>query len=247
MAKDLMTSGAKLQDTVHEPEILLVSNYEPIIPPAAASVGRGVMRRIIEGAIETFFPVVGSGVTELYRQTHPSLADRIRDRWQQRITRSVNRMGSTLEAHEIVLRDLQSFVVSKANYEHAGKAGHLSFVQTGMWRDLRTLAEGKADGTTMQALASGLQQTATDVEVIIASLTAARDIMLGQPENIAFSHRLDNVLYGPFGKVGIRDDIEQVLQGDPANTDTQQAAKNLCNRIEQFNENVAALAFERRP
>ncbi|MER9102658.1 hypothetical protein NKH95_01785 [Mesorhizobium sp. M0848] len=205
------------------------------------------MRRVVEAAIETFIPVAGSGLTELYRHSHPPLADRIRERWEKRITRSVNRIGSTLEAHEIALRDLQSFVISKANYEHAGKAGLLSFFHTGMWGELRKVAEGKGDSATMAALASGLQETDEEVEVIIASLTAARDMMLGQPENIAFSHRLDNVLYGPFGKMGIRYDIERILQGDPASSYTRDEAAQLCNRIEQFNENVAALAFERRP
>lgn len=230
------------QDVGTEP-----GQYQPILPSTASLLGRGVMRRVIEAAVETLVPVAGAGITELYRHSHPSLADRIRQQWERRIARSLSRMGSTLEAHEIVLRDLQSFVISKANYEHASRAGLLSFFHTGMRGHLRKIADGKGDSSTMDALSAGLQESDEEVELIIASLTAARDMMLDQPENIAFSHRLDNVLYGPVGKMGIRYDIERILQGDPTSRGTQDDAASLCNRIEQFNKNVAALAFERRP
>ena len=141
MASEIGTDGKERTSVAVEPEIFPDPQYDPILPPPAASIGRSVMRRIIESAIETFIPVVGSGITEIYRHSHPSLADRIRENWQERINRSVNRIGTTLAAHEIALLDLQSLVTSKAHYEHAGQAGELSFVQTGIWRSLRKIAD----------------------------------------------------------------------------------------------------------
>lgn len=213
---------------------------KPLIPPAAFS-GRRIMRRILESALETI-PVAGSALTALYQETHPPLADRIRQSWEESITRRVNRISSTLQAHQLVMFDLQGYVYSTIYPEQVSQAGQLSFFRDGMLRELRQIADGRGNSETVQALAAGLSDTDGEVTIIVASLTAARDIMRTQPQNLAFAHRLDEVLYGPVGKMGIRHDILEIINGDPTSKSTQANAARLCDAISQFNAGIVALA-----
>lgn len=89
------------------------------------------------------------------------------------------------------------------------------FSKNGMLTQLRKITEGKGDAETMRALAAGLSGTEAEVSEIVSSLRAARDIMSSQRENLAFAHRLDNVLYGP---------VHHIVD---ANTDPRDGAGNI--------------------
>lgn len=212
---------------------------ESIVPPVQMP-GRTLTRDLTEAAAEL---IPGGGLfTALYRVTHPPLADRLRGEWEQTISERTNEHSSRLERQELALRDLQSFLTARTSRKEAGQAGLLSFFRTGMLTSLEKIADGRGDVETQKGLAQELDATAPEVEEIISSLTAARDILSGEAEFVEFAHRLDDVLYGQFGKVGIRDRIQEVITTDIRQPHVSELAKQICTEIREFNRRVIALA-----
>ncbi|WP_411196585.1 hypothetical protein [Rhizobium sp.] len=212
---------------------------EPIVPPVQAP-GRNLARNLTEAAVEL---IPGGGlVTALYRVTHPPLADKLRGEWEQTISERTNEHSSRLERQELALQDLQSFLSARTARKEAGQAGLLSFFRTGMLASLEKIADERGDVETQKRLAQQLDATAPEVEEIISSLTVARDMLSGEAEFVEFAHRLDDVLYGKFGKVGIRERIQELITADIRQPYVPELAKQICTEIREFNRRVIALA-----
>ncbi|TIT20138.1 MAG: hypothetical protein E5W70_22540 [Mesorhizobium sp.] len=183
----------------------------PIEPPGGGR-GRAVARAVAEAAVEI---IPGGGVlTAILQETHPPHADQVKQEWERRITDRTNEHSTALERQELALLDLRAFLAARTVRKEAGQAGQLSFFRNGMLASLEKIADGEADGSTQTELARQLAETAPEVNQIIDILTAARDILSGEPGNVEFAHRLDDVLYGQFGKVGIRERIQEVVDVD---------------------------------
>jgi hypothetical protein len=210
----------------------------PIAPPPGAA-GRAVARAVAEAAVEA---IPGGGVlTAIWRETHPPHAEQVRQVWEKTISDRTNEHSTALERQELALLDLRAFLDARTVRKEAGQAGQLSFFRTGMISTLEKIADGDRDRSTQLALANQLAETAPQVNEIIDILTAARDILSGEPGNVEFAHRLDDVLYGQFGKVGIRERIQEVVDADLTQPYSRDLAHAICGEIDQFNQRVIAL------
>ncbi|MGO7335699.1 hypothetical protein [Rhizobium leguminosarum] len=216
---------------------------KPIVPPSQAP-GRTLGRDLGEAAVEL---IPGGGlVTALFRVTHPPLADKLRGEWEKTLSERTNEHSSRLERQELALQDLRSFLTARTARKEAGQAGLLSFFRTGMLASLEKFADGRGDAATQKRLAQQLDATAPEVDEIISSLTAARDMLSGEAEFVEFAHRLDDVLYGKFGKVGIRERIQEIIAADIRQPYIPELARQICMEIGEFNQRVIALASPTR-
>jgi hypothetical protein len=205
----------------------------PLEPPKTHP-GRDLARAAVEGAVENI-PVVGGALTGMYRVTHPSLTERDREEWQSAITGRVN-------DHSEIINELQAFIAARTYRREAGEAGQLSFFRTGMLGSLRKIAAGEGNAEIQSTLRGQLAATEPEVNDIIERLRAARERLSGEPGSIEFAHLLDDIIEGQFGKVVIRERIQEVVNTDITAAHVPELAQAICHEVEEFNRKVIELS-----
>jgi hypothetical protein len=181
-------------------------------------------------------------VTNILRVTHPPKEEQERAQWEKDISQRTNEHTAKFASLDRAVRDIVgAYITANTVHHHASQAGQLSFFRSGMLRSLEAIATGRGTQQDQQRLRELLVATGPEVDGIIQGLILARDSLSENAETLEFSHRLDEVIYGPFGKASIRERIEEVARTDLSASHLPPLAEQICNEIEQFNRAVVAL------
>ncbi|AMY00659.1 hypothetical protein A4R29_15000 [Mesorhizobium ciceri biovar biserrulae] len=188
-------------------------------------------------------------VTNILRVTHPPREEQERAQWEKDLSQRTNEHTAKFAEHSAkfasldrALRDVVgAYITANTVHRHASQAGQLSFFRSGMLRSLEAIAVGRGTQQDQERLRELLAATGPEVDDIIRGLSIARDSLSEDAETLEFAHRLDEIIYGPFGKVPIREHIEEVIRTDLSASYLPSLAERICNDIEQFNRAVIAL------
>lgn len=151
-----------------------------------------------------------------------------------------------------LLKILQPLVEAISNYwsERHNRAAVKNASQLHFWREgmravLERIAGGDTTPETLAELQWRLAGTEDDVAAIRDKLIEMRDAIAGKPGGMRVAQLIDDILYGPVGKMVIRHQIDQILHDQ---TNAPAAARYTCNCIDAFNANIQrlhVLAFDR--
>lgn len=217
----------------------MTNSDNPIEPPQPHPGGA-----LLRGAAEGMASLIPGAdlVTNILRVTHPPKEDKERGQWEKDISQRTNEHTDRLAGLDRAVRDIVgAYITANTVHQHASQAGQLSFFRSGMLRSLEAIAAGRGTQQDQERLRELLAATAPEVDDIIRGLTLARDSLSEDAETLEFAHRLDEVIYGPFGKFPIRESIEEVARTDLSASGLPALAEQICNEIEQFNKAVIAL------
>lgn len=143
-----------------------------------------------------------------------------------------------------VLEKLEAFIAGRGQRRAAGKAGALSFFNTGMLPILKKIANGEGKPSDQKELQRLLATTEARVNKIMETLMRERNKLMTEPAGIDFAHRIDDIVAGSFGKVKIRQRIDEVIRTDIASPHLPALARQVCNEIEKFNRDVSNLGHD---
>ncbi|TJV05990.1 MAG: hypothetical protein E5Y12_06605 [Mesorhizobium sp.] len=224
----------------------MTDSDKPIEPPHAHP-GRALMRGAAEG-VASLIPG-GDLVANIIRVTHPSKEEKERGQWEKDLSQRTNEHTAKFAEHSAKFASLDqavrdvvgAYITANTVHQHASQAGQLSFFRSGMLRPLEAIAAGRGTQQDQERLQELLAATAPEVDDIIRGLTMARDSLSENVETLEFAHKIDEIIYGPFGKRPIRERIEEVIRTDLSASYMRPLAEQICNEIEQFNRAVIAL------
>ena len=217
----------------------MTDSDNPIEPPQPQPGGA-----LLRGAAEGMAGLIPGAdlVTNILRVTHPPREEKERGQWEKDISQRTNEHTDKLAGLDRAVRDVVgAYITANTVHHHASQAGQLSFFRSGMLRSLESIAAGRGTGQDQKRLRELLAATGPEVDDIIRGLTIARDSLSEDAETLEFAHRLDEIIYGPFGKEPIREHIEEVIRTELSASYLPSLAERICNDIEQFNRAVIAL------
>ena len=123
----------------------------------------------------------------------------------------------------------------------AAKAVSLQFWQDGMIKELKLIAAKKASSKDFARLQLEFEDTEKEVTEIVKELMELRSALIDRKDGPKIIERIEQIIYGPVGKLQIRRDIDFILN-NPNNTDEIAVhAQSVCNAVDAFNQATASL------
>jgi hypothetical protein len=209
-----------------------------------------LVRKLIAAATQLF--PGGGAITGLLDAFIATQSEKDLEIWYALISATINEQGDLIDQHSKEIAHLKealqrliavgTLIDSKIDHRAAADAGQLTFFRTGMLGSLEKIASGDADEADQEALARLLDGTQTEVTEIIERLTSARDILSGKLGGLDLAHRIDQVIYGKVGKMGIRARIRDIIARDLSDPSLASLAQAVCSDIKGFNADVMELA-----
>jgi hypothetical protein len=174
-------------------------------------------------------------LTKIYAVTHPPIEEVERQKWATELSQRSN------EHDDLLKKVIGAFIQLKTHHEHANRASQLTFFRNGLLGVLETIAKEGLTKKSQHALRQKLDESAPEVEDIIEGLELARMNLGLSPGSDSFAVRINEIVVGKFGKVGIRERIKEIVDADASKGGKRELAKVICEEIEVFNRNVVNL------
>jgi len=139
-----------------------------------------------------------------------------------------------------ILMSIGEMFVSRNRTDAIKVSAGLTFWEDGMLRPLRQIASGDTSSRAFDHLKHGLGSTDDEISKLVHSLSAIRSKVAEEPGGAEIARLIDEICYGPVGKMGIRADILDLIDsaGQP---DTTERAKRILNAIEAFDGEIRKL------
>jgi hypothetical protein len=137
--------------------------------------------------------------------------------------------------------ELERYIRSRTHRQAAGDVGELDCFRGGVLRSLKNIASGNGSWEDQERLRDHLAATERGVNEIVERLRAIRDKLAGQSDGVEFARRIDDLVEGSFAKIGIREQIGEVIRTDLRKSSHATLAQGVCNEINGFNRAVIDL------
>jgi hypothetical protein len=222
----------------------MTDDAERMTPPKAHP-RRTVARIATEGLLE-LVPGV-SLLTKIYSVTHPPIEEVEHRKWVEEATTRSNNQDHELK--KIIAEFLafkggitEGFKQLQGNIQHTDSAQQLSFIRGGLVTTLEDIATTGLTEDLAKQLKAKMDETEPEVQDIIEGLREAFENMSDKVANREFKDLLWETVFGTFGKIGIRKEINYLMYNcSPGSASQKQAAERICNLIDRFNHNLMRL------